>query len=159
MSQSSDFHSIIFTKNSTTKNTWNDFHLIPSSRPVVSIPSRSFKYVDIPGRNGSLDLSNYITGGSVPYTDRSGGFEFVVIRDYDGIVIDNRSWVERKNELVSFFDGSVMHMTLEDEPDYYYIGRISVESWQTGEAFSTIAINYRLQPFKYDSNTGEEAGI
>lgn len=159
MSQSSDFHSIIFTKNGVDKNTWNDFHLIPSSRPDVAIPSRAFKYVDIPGRSGSLDLSEYLTGTNPTYSDRSGGFEFVVIREYGGIVIDNRSWIERKRELVNFFDGSIMNVKLEDDPSYYYTGRITVENWQTGDAFSSVTINYRLKPFKYDSTTELEAGI
>lgn len=159
MSQSADFHSIIFTKNNVNKNTWNDFHLIPSSRPDIAIPARSFKYVDIPGRSGSLDLSDYLTGNNVTYSDRSGTFEFVVIREYAGVVIDGRSWVDRKNELVNFFDGSVMNVKLEDDTSYYYTGRVTVESWQTGEAFSTITVNYRLQPFKYNSSNGQEAGI
>lgn len=159
MSQSSDFHSIIFTKNGVSKNTWNDFHLIPSSRPDIVIPSRAFKYVDIPGRSGSLDLSEYLTGSTPTYSDRSGAFEFVVIREYDGQIIDNRSWIERKQELMTFFDGSIMNLKLEDNPSYYYIGRVSIEGWQTGESFSTININYRLKPFKYNSTDGQEAGI
>ena len=157
MSQSSDFHSIIFTKNSVTKNTWNDFHLIPSSRPDVAIPARTFKYVDIPGRVGSLDLTDYLTGAP-SYADRSGTFEFVVIKEYDGQIIDNRSWIARKNELLSFFDGSQMRVRLEDDNTHYYIGRVTMETWTTGEAFSTASLNYRLSPVKYNLNE-TEAGI
>lgn len=160
MSQSSDFHSINFVIDATdVYNSWNDFYLIPSSRPNIAQPSRSFKYVDIPGRSGSLDLTTYLNGNTPVYSDRTGSIEFVVIREYNGRVIDNRPWYDRKQELVDFFDGRVMRIQLEDDPRYYYEGRVTLESWQTGESFSSATIQYHLAPYKYDSETGQEAGI
>ena len=160
MSQSADFHSINFIRDgSNTYNSWNNFHLIPSSRPNIANPQRSFKYVDIPGRSGSLDLTTYLTGETPVYGDRSGTLEFVVISEYEGKIIDNRPWYDRKQELINFFDGRTMRIQLEDDPRYYYEGRITLESWQTGETYSAITLNYRLKPYKYNIATGQEAGI
>lgn len=158
--QSKAFHSVIFTKNGTSKNSWDNFHLIPTARPDIPLPQRSFKYVDVPGRNGSIDLSNYLTGGAY-YADRSGSFEFVVVQEYGGKIIDSRSWIERKRELANFFDGSEMQVKLEDDSGYYYIGRVTFDAngWQTGDAYSSANITYRFKPFKYNASTGQEAGI
>ena len=41
-------------------NTWNDWHLIPSSRPLINPPSFKSNYIDIPGANGSIDASTTI---------------------------------------------------------------------------------------------------
>ena len=47
------YHSITFGE----KNTWDDWHLIPSSRPVFNPPVFREKFIDIPGVSGLLDLS------------------------------------------------------------------------------------------------------
>lgn len=158
------FYSLTFEKkvngNSVSKNTWNDWHLIPSSRPDISIPSRNLNFVDIPGRDGSLDISEYLAGRPT-LSDRTGSWEFIVVSEYDGKDVDLRSWLVRKNELITFLDGSVMKVRMEELPGYYYEGRVYTEpnSWKTGSNFSTITFAYRLKPYKYNASTGKEAGI
>ena len=66
-------HSVTFAVNTTNYNSWSTWGLIPSVKPVVPQPTPVYKYVDIPGRDGSLDLSTYLTGG-LSYTDRKGTF-------------------------------------------------------------------------------------
>ena len=43
-------------------------------------------------------------------------------------------------------------MTLDDDPEFYYEGRFTVNQWQSGASFSTIVIDYNLQPFKIKPN-------
>lgn len=145
---------------SFSANTWSDWHLIPSSRPDIVLPSKKTNYVDIPGRDGSLDLTNYLTG-KPSISDRSGTWEFIVVREYEGVIVDSRSWIERKNEITEFLDGSVINVFYEEMPGYYYRGRVYVDSngWRTGANYSTITITYRLKPYKINSSTGEEAGL
>ena len=71
------YHSITFGD----KNTWDDWHLIPSSRPLFNPPTPKTKYQDIPGANGKLDLSEALTGYPV-YDNRIGSFEFYVMNGY-----------------------------------------------------------------------------
>ena len=52
------YHSITFGD----KNTWDDWHLIPSKRPSFNPPNVKSQYVDIPGGNGVLDLTESLTG-------------------------------------------------------------------------------------------------
>ena len=146
------YHSITFVKRNvpsgssqpTTKNTWDDWKLIPSSRPNISLPNVNYKYVDIPGRNGSIDISDYLVGR--PYlSDRSGSFEFYVTNDYTGY-----NWFYLKDDIRAFLDGSEFEIHLNDESDsageYYYIGRVVLKDWKTGSDFSTVSIEYRAQP-------------
>lgn len=142
------YHSIIFVDGRISKNTWDNWHLIPSSRPVVSRPSINFKYIDIPGMDGSLDVTNYLTG-KPSYSDCSGSFEFIVANDYG-------DWPSRKSELSSFLDGREMKMYLEDDPQYYYIGRFSLAAWNSGANYSTVSISYRVKPYKFRASNGEK---
>ena len=54
-----------------TKNTWDDWHLIPTSRPVVNPPSVKTNMIEIPGGDGVLDLTTALAG-RVLYKNRTG---------------------------------------------------------------------------------------
>lgn len=144
-------HAITFKDESTdpvtTKNTWTDWYLIPSTRPVVSQPTASYKYVDIPGRDSSWDLTNYLIGRPT-YSDRTGSFSFIVENDHG-------NWATRKKNLATFFNGrKIYKMILDDDPNYYYEGRFFFKEWQNGDNWSTVVIEYRVKPYKYNVSTG-----
>jgi len=60
-------------------HSWNDLYLIPLERPVIPPPEVKTNLVDIPGGNGSIDLTNALTGEPC-YKDRTGSIEFMVVR-------------------------------------------------------------------------------
>lgn len=122
-------------------NTWETWYLIPSSRPTMSVPAAQNKYVEIPGMNGSYDISSYLTT-DVTYSDRSGSFEFVVDNDH-------ADWMTIYRDILTYLHGQPMKMILSDDPDWYYIGRFSVNQWKSDPARSSVTIDYRVQPFKY----------
>lgn len=138
------YHSITFGD----KNTWTDWHLIPSSRPAISMPSTRPKFVEIPGMNGSLDLSDILTGFPT-FGDRSGSISFYVVNDY-------WPWQVAYETISNYLHGQRMRMILEDDPAYYYEGRFKVDSWQTGADRSTITIGYTVGPFKIAVNSSSE---
>lgn len=130
-------------------NTWADWHLIPSSRPSVVSPGIVSKYVDIPGSDGSLDLSDYLTG-RVNYSPRQGQFAFVVDNDHE-------SWETIRQKMINFLHGKKLKMRLEDDPYYYYEGRFTVGNWESGADHSSISIGYNVDPYKYKiESTGSD---
>ena len=149
------YHSITFGDGTldskgkfTGKNTWEDWHLIPSSRPTVAQAGVSTVFVDIPGRkDGPIDLSEYLTG-EVVYTARSGSFEFYVDNDHE-------YWEVIRSKIVAYLHGKRMKMCLEDDPGYYYEGRFSVPEWKSEPWNSKVVINYALGPYKYRIDDGE----
>lgn len=137
------YHSITFGD----KNCYSDWFLIPDGRPVVAPPKPKFQFEDIPGANGSLDLSDSLTG-YVPFEDRTGSWEFYVENDHG-------TWIGRYSEIMRYLHGKRLKVTLEDDPDYYYIGRLSVNEWKSDPGFSKITIDYQLDPFKYSHHEFE----
>jgi len=121
-------------------NTWNTWHLIPSSRPVVAQPKIATNIIEIPGCDEPLDLTDYLAGRPV-YGLRSDAFSFNVDNDHE-------NWETIRNKIVSAIHGKRMKMRLDDDPDYYYEGRFTVGNYISGAAFSTITINYQLDPYK-----------
>ena len=99
-------------------NTWDDWHLIPSSRPVIASPGVSTKMIEIPGKSGMIDLSEYLTG-DVIYGNRSGSLEFYVDNGHE-------YWETIRSRITNFLHGQQMKMCLEDDPTYYWEGRFSL---------------------------------
>lgn len=136
-------HAITFSSldGSVSKNTWEDWYLIPTSRPTMSIPGAQNKFVEVPGMDGSYDISDYLRADTA-YTDRSGSFEFVVDNDHT-------EWLAVYRALVTFLHGQRLKMILSDDPQWYYEGRFTVDEWKSEPARSKVTISYRVAPFKY----------
>ena len=127
------------------KNTWNDWHLIPSSRPLVNPPNVRASMVDIPGSDGSLDLSEVLIGRPT-YADRTGTWDFYVDNGYG-------KWADRYSEIMGYLHGQKMTAVLEDDPLFFYDGRFTVNQWRSDPYYSRISINYEVGPYKLYSAT------
>lgn len=137
-------HSVTFGE----KNTWDDWHLIPSSRPVFNPPEFKSNYVDIPGGYGVLDLSEALTGYPL-YGNRTGSMEFIVANGY-------LRWEEAYSNIANYLHGQFLKAVLEDDKGFYYEGRFTVNQWKSDEHWSTITIDYDVFPFKMELTTSAE---
>lgn len=140
------YHSITFGDISSGaivgKNTWTDWHLIPSSRPTVAQAPVTTNYISIPGKeDGPIDFSTYLTG-SIQYGNRSGTFEFLVDNGHE-------YWEDIRYKIVNYLHGKELKMVLEDDPSYYYKGVFTLNEWKSESWNSSISINYILEPYKY----------
>lgn len=127
------------------KDTWNDWSLIPSDRPVFVLPTLKTNFVDIPGGNGSLDLTTVLTDYPT-YENRTGSLDFIVIEDPKRTI---KSWTERITDISTYLNKQPMTAILSDDPDYIYKGRFYTTNWDNGDQYSTLTIDYNIQPFKY----------
>ena len=130
------YHSITFG----TKNTWDDWHLTPTTRPVVNPPGVKTNYMDDPSGDGSIDLTTALTSRPM-YKNRLGSFEFYVENGF-------KDWTILYSEIATYLQGQKMRMILEDDPNYYYEGRYSVGVWKSEAQRSGITINYEVGPYK-----------
>lgn len=58
-----------------SKHSYDDWGLILKSRPVISPPSPKTIYIDVPGADGIIDLTESMTG-EVKFNNRTITFEF-----------------------------------------------------------------------------------
>lgn len=142
------YYSLRFVSGSISKNTWTDWHLIPSERPYVDSPEVREKMVEIPGRSGLLDMTEMLTG-DIHYGNRTGSWTFYVMHEYWS------SWKNAYNAILVFLHGKRMKVYLEDDPNYYYIGRFKVK-WSPQKDYSKITIEYNLDPFRVNESTGNK---
>lgn len=147
-------YQLSITVNGTTYKTWDNWHLVPTSRPLVVPPSIKTNYVDLPGTNGMLDLTTYLTGAPL-YNNREGSFEFMVIGSDPSTGASYGSWISRYQTIMNALAGKSATLRLADDPNYYYTGRLWVSDWTSNNdgSGSTITFDYNLEPYK-KSNSG-----
>lgn len=131
------YHSITFGD----KNTWDDWRLVPSSRPLFNPPAQKVKTLDIPGGDGLIDLSQALTGYPV-YQNRTGSIEFIVMNDF-------KPWHTAYSDIMDYLHGQTMRAILEDDPEYFYEGRFTVNAWKSEQHWSRIVIDYSVGPYKW----------
>ena len=121
-------------------NTWDDWHLIPSSRPTIAHPAIETNYQDVLGKDGIQDVTEYVPG-EVVWGDRTGTLEFLVANDYE-------DWKKIREKIIYNIHGKSLKMKLEEQPEYYYEGFFQFNDWRSEAQFSKVAIDYTLQPYK-----------
>lgn len=122
------------------RNTWDDWHLIPSSRPLVNPPKPVTKRVSIPGTNDILDLSTALTGTQL-FQERSGSWQFLVENGH-------KEWHIAYTDIMTYLHAKTCVCVLEDDPEYYYKGYFEVNGWSSGANWSAVDISYSLYPYK-----------
>lgn len=140
-----------------TRHTYLDWFLVPTERPSIEKAPVKEHYIDIPGLNGGLDLTESLTGYPL-YDYIEGDFEFNILNDKVLPILNdngevtkeiNISWEVLNRDIRNFLNGRQMYMMLEDDPSWYYFGRFSVGRYDSSESSnSKIKIEYKVQPFK-----------
>lgn len=130
------YHSVTFGD----KNTWDDWRLIPTSRPLFNPPALKERYVDIPGADGLLDLSTIFVNRPI-FSNRQGSLEFLV-EDQD------TPWEVIYSRIANYLHGRHHRAILEDDPNFFYEGRFKLNQWRSNPSFSTITIDYSVGPYK-----------
>lgn len=120
-------------------HSYDDLGLILSSVEIEP-PQIKTKKIDIPGANGSIDLTQF--DGKIHYYDRTLTFVFTA----RGIA---KSWASVFSEVTSRLHGREMDIVLDDDPFYTWHGRVSVKSYKRGKSNGTIEIEVDASPYKY----------
>lgn len=132
------------TLHRTAYNTWTHFHMIPTSRPVFALPELKSTYVEIPGRDGSLDLTSKLGFPNLPrYGMRKGTWDFLVPSTLS-------RWPNDYQALANAVHGLTKMVVCDDDPNYYYRGRITIDKWDnaTDGNGNKVTLGYTLEPFK-----------
>lgn len=131
----------------TDRNTWDHWRIAPTERPSIAPPTAKTSYTEVPGASGKLDLSQILTGYPL-YDNRIGNIEFVVMNDF-------RHWQAAYTDIMTTIHNKKLFMVYEEDPEYFYVGRWTVQNWKTNDDHSRIVLAYDLEPYKwrvYDSD-------
>ena len=117
-------------------------------RHCVQPPTPKTHYQDIPGADGSLDLSEATTG-RITFNRRTITLNFGC-----GYSIDR--WPVVFSEIMEKFHGKVGKLIFDDDPEYYYSGRMTVSDYNRIRTLGTFTITVDADPYKYELTAGDE---
>lgn len=139
---------------STNYDTFHTWGLIPSGRLTVAPAAVQEKYLEIPGRNGELDISE-IQAGKPLYKNRTGTWEFSIVPygySFTGSdtseAMQNTTPAEMVQTIYNAIHGKRVSVGLYDDLSHRYKGRLQIKSVSPGNTFTKISIGYVLEPEK-----------
>lgn len=132
-----------------TKHSYNTWGLWLKSRPEISPPKPKTKLIQVPGSNTVIDLTESLTGGEVKYEPRTIRCEFCVIGG-------RSNWPSVYSYILKTLHGKRMQIIMDDDPGYYYEGRVAVDQWASDKETATIVITAEVNPYKTAINGGGE---
>lgn len=125
-----------------TKDSYTDYglYLQPYTIPMPDIKSN---YVDIAGADGSLDLTEVF--GRVRFMDRTFTLDlraFDVDQDFHSTI----------TTLANAVHGKKVKIVFSDDPNYYYYGRVDVDTVSPLVFVGVITVFITAEPWKYKTN-------
>lgn len=118
-------------------HTGDDLDLVQEEKKIEKPKVQSYT-VEVPGRNGLLNLTKSLTG-SVTYGNRPLSFRYFGAGDREHLL--------ELDAYMSKFHGQTIRIIDDDRPEHYYEGEASVETEFHGN-YITISLTVDAQPFR-----------
>lgn len=119
---------------------YNDLFLICKNKTIGS-PEVKKHIVDVEGGDGVLDYTEYF--GETKYGNRQLEFEFAT---------HVQPYAEYYSQVQNLLHGKRMRIVLDDDPEYYYVGRLEVSEFSREKNIGAIMISCDCEPYKYKKN-------
>ena len=122
-------------------NTFYDWDLILTAKSVTPPEPKTY-YVELDGADGTLDLSEALTGGVV-YKDRTVSATFWT---------DHGTRAERTlllRRIRQELHGKKVKIVEPDDSEHYFIGRVIIKEETNNMAYATISIECPCEPWRY----------
>lgn len=120
-------------------HSYRDLHLILAEKSIGT-PEPKTELIDIPGGDGVLDFTEFF--GEVKYKNRELSFEFSTL-------VPQSEFMTLFSMVQNALHGKKMMISLDVDPEWYYIGRITVEPWKADKNIGKITIDCDCEPYKH----------
>ena len=105
---------------------------------AIPMPEPQTNFVEIPGRDGALDLSESF--GAVRYADRTIPLTLYVRAPFDALI----------SAFAADVHGRRMNVIFDRDPTYYYDARITVEDVERHAGYCELSLECRAKPYKLE---------
>lgn len=120
-------------------HSYDDLKLILNSKEIGS-PEVKVRKIDIEGADSSLDLTDFF--GEPKYEDLTHKFSFSTI-------VPQAQFLSLFSTVKNALHGKKMRIILDDDPLFYYLGRIKVSSFTNEKNIGIISVECDCEPYKY----------
>ena len=125
------------------EHTLRDWGAAIINSDIVSVPEPNLTILEIPGRNGRLDLSEALTG-DVTYANRTIKLQLAGS-------VSPESWYQKCLHIFNAFHGRTVDVIFDDDSTHYYHGRASVSDPQRVRNGGQFIFTVDAEPFRYET--------
>ena len=133
--------------NNVKKHTYNDWNL-KWVKVEISSPVPRKNYIDVPGMDGKLDLSESLTG-EINYENRKIKLIFEVEGNYE-------KWSTISSEIMNFLHGRQAKIIIDTDKCFYYVGRFELTSTKEDYLYGELILSGDVEPYKYEVTSSLE---
>lgn len=119
-----------------------EYKLALKERHCVQPPVPKMLYQDVPGADGSMDLSTASANRTV-YERREIKMNF-------GCGKNLSEWPTVFSSILREFHGKNGTIIFDDDPSYFYTGRMAVSDYKRVQTLGTFTITINAEPYKYE---------
>lgn len=123
-------------------HSYNDLSLILINKEIGS-PQIKTKIVNVDGAHSHIDYTEYF--GEVKYDNMKHLFEF-------NSKIPQSQFMAQFSEVKDKLHGRKLPIILDEDADYFYMGRLNVSSFAKDKNIGVISIECDCEPWKYKIN-------
>ena len=126
--------------------TFGDFHsfrdlkLILQPGKEIASPAVKVKKIDIEGADSALDYTDFF--GEPKFEDMTHKFNFATI-------VPESDFLSLFSIVKNALHGKKMRIILDDDPLFYYLGRVSVSGFTNDKNIGHVTIEADCEPYKY----------
>lgn len=121
-------------------HTYGEWGLLLKKAPEISPPEPQTHYVEIPGLDGTLDLTEALTG-AVKYKDREIKLALFSMKK-------RAEWADLASDMMEKLHGKAVEIIMDDDPGYAYHGRIAFDKFEYGRHTLDIELTATVSPYK-----------
>lgn len=123
-----------------TFHSFRDFHLILKPKEMAS-PAVKVRKIDIESADSALDYTDFF--GEPKYEDVTQKFDF-------STTVPQSEFLSLYSQIKNAIHGKKMRIILDDDPLFYYLGRVSVLPFATDRNIGLVSVECDCEPYKYN---------
>ena len=124
-------------------HSYRDLGLILQPGKEIGSPEVKKKLLDIEGADSALDYTDFF--GEPKYENARHKFTFSTL-------VPHAEFPLYFSRIKNALHGNKMRIILDDEPSYYYVGRVYVQPGTVDKGIGKITIECDCEPYKYKVN-------
>lgn len=134
---------ITVEKTGQSWHTLKDWGLVIGNNDCIGEPVQETNYINIPGASCYLDTSEALTGHPV--------FKSRTIKIKMGGIRQRALWSNVISEIRNHIEGQVIHLSFDDDMNYYWRGRVNIVDFDRVRELGTFYLEMpTADPYKYD---------
>lgn len=122
-----------------TLHSYRDFSLYLSKKTIES-PKPKTETQEVPGADVELDFTEFF--GDVKFENRTLKFEFSTL-------VPQSEFSTLFSKIQNALNGRKMKIVLDEDAEFYYVGRVSVKEWQADGVIGKLSVECDCEPYKY----------